>query len=222
MMPKTRIGKSAIVLLAVLVGVLVLAAIVLLARGDGNAPIEIVLPATGESTGGAGPSGANPAGVISAEPELKVYIAGAVRYPGVYRLQLGDRFEDALAAAGGATSEADLEAVNLARRVKDEAYYHVPRTGESPRSPVETASDATIVQDSRNAGSSPDSGLVDLNTASVDLLETLPGIGEVRAQAIVDDRELNGPFRSVEEVIRVQGIGDATYNNIRALVRVGP
>jgi competence protein ComEA len=219
-MPESRSGKLAIALVALLAGGLILAAVILLFRGDDNAPIRIVLP-TLEATG-TGQSDVKYTEITAAESELKVYIAGAVRYPGVYRLQPGDRLEDALAAAGGGAEEADLEAINLARRVEDEAYYHVPRLGETPRPPVAEAANPALGQGDSQENSTSSGGLVNLNTASADLLETLPGIGPVRAQAIVDDREQNGLFQSVEEVTRVPGIGSATYNAIHSLVTAGP
>ena len=219
-MPESRSGKLAIVLVALLAGGLILAAVVLLFRRDDNAPIRIMLP-TPEATG-TGQSDVKYTEITAAESELKVYIAGAVRYPGVYRLQPGDRLEDALAAAGGGDEEADLEAINLARRVEDEAYYHVPRLGETPRPPVEEAVNQVSGRGTSTENSASRMGLVNLNTASSDLLETLPGIGPVRAQAIVDDREQNGLFQSVEEVTRVPGIGSAIYNSIRPLVTAGP
>ena len=230
-MPESRSGKLALALVSLLAGGLILAAVVLLFRGDDNAPVRIVLPTpafagAGTEATGTGQAESNSAETPDVERELKVYIAGAVRYPGVYRLQPGDRLEDALAAAGGGTEEADLEAINLARRVDDEAYYHVPRLGETPRPPVAEAANPASGKGGPPTGSRESSpygeGLVNLNTAPRELLETLPGIGPVRAQAIIDDREQNGLFQSVEEVTRVPGIGSAIYNSIRPLVTAGP
>ena len=223
-MPESRSGKLALALVSLLAGGLILAAVVLLFRGDDNEPVRIVLP-TPEATG-TEQAEVKSAGAPDVEPELKVYIAGAVRYPGVYRLQPGDRLEDALAAAGGGTEEADLEAINLARRVEDEAYYNVPRLGETPRPPVAEAANPALGRGGSPTGSGESStsseGLVNLNTASRELLETLPGIGPARARAIIDDREQNGLFQSVEEVTRVPGIGSGIYNSIRPLVTAGP
>ena len=214
-------NRFVIAVLTVLAGALVLAAVVLLARSDENAPIQIVLP-TPEEPASPLIQGEIPLSAPgSRKTEFKVYISGAVRNPGVYTLQPGDRLGDALAAAGGAVDGADLEAVNLARRVQDEAYYHVPRVGETPRPAVETASAPPRPAASASSESAPDSALIDLNDAPLALLETLPGIGQVRAQAIVDYRERNGPLKSVEEITRVQGIGATTYEQIRDLVTVG-
>ncbi len=204
-----------IVVLSALAGALVLAAVLLLVRGDDNAPIQIILPTPDEAVGQP-PLGNSPA---ATEPELKVDVQGAVHNPGVYTLRPGDRVKDALEAAGGATSDADLEAVNRSRRVQDEEYYYIPRIGETPRSPVETASAPA----SPTVGVEPglNGGLIDLNTAPAELLETLPGIGGDRARAIVDFRGLNGDFQTVDGITRVTGIGSGTLEKIRNLVTVG-
>ena len=154
-------------------------------------------------------------------PELRVYINGAVGNPGVYQLQPGDRLADALKAAGGAAAGADLAAVNLAQRVQDEGYYYIPREGETPP-PVAASpnlSNSPLSSDFPGNSGAGD-GLIDLNTATLEALTTLPGIGPARAQAIVAYREQNGPFVSVEQVMEVSGIGPATYESIRDLVKV--
>ena len=204
-----------IVVLSALAGALVLAAVVLLARTDDNAPIRILLPTP--DGGGGQPRLSDNSGTTG--PELKVDVQGAVRNPGVYTLRPGDRVKDALEAAGGATSDADLEAVNRSRRVQDEAYYYIPRIGETPRSPVETAS--ATVPPAPGGGSGQNGGLIDLNTAPAELLETLPGIGGERAKAIVEYRDKNGPFQSVDEITKVTGIGSGILEKIRDLVTVG-
>ena len=142
-------------------------------------------------------------------PELKVYLRGAVGRPGIYVMEEGDRLADAIAEAQGVTEGAQLDCVNLAIRVKDEAQYHVPGTGEACQ-----AGDTT-------AQSSPEDGRLNINTASPKDLETLPGIGPVKARAIVNYRETAGPFRSTDEIMDVRGIGQATYEGIRDLVHMG-
>ncbi|MFQ5860100.1 MAG: helix-hairpin-helix domain-containing protein [Dehalococcoidia bacterium] len=138
-------------------------------------------------------------------PELKVYMTGAVVNPGVYTLQPSARLEDALEAAGGPTGDADLQRVNLAQQVRDEDAFHIPRVGE----PLPTSTPQG--QDGR----------VNLNTASQAELEQLPDIGPVKAQAIIEYRETNGPFRRVEDLLLVPGIGPATLQQLRELVTVG-
>ena len=211
----------AIAVLALLAVLLVAGAAVLLARGNGNAPIQ-VLSATHDAAGAGLPGlpGASPVSIPTrpllgrADVELQVYISGAVTNPGVYTLRAGARLVDALAAAGGATAEADLTAVNLARRVGDEGHYHIPRVGEAP--PAGSGGEDEPGGAPALAGNRP----INLNTASVDLLVTLPGIGQSKAKAIVDYRRRNGPFKSVDEIINVPGIGPSTYELIRLLVTV--
>lgn len=126
----------------------------------------------------------------------------------MYTVKDGDRLVDAISATGGATLDAQLSCVNLAIRVKDEAHYHLPGLDESCESASSPVADP--VSDDKT----------DLNTATVEQLKDLPGIGPVKAQSIVDHRNANGPFRSTEEVMNVSGIGTITYENIRDLVTV--
>ena len=142
--------------------------------------------------------------------------------PAVYTLQEGDRLEDAVDAAGGATMNADLSAVNLALRVADEGYYYIPKLGELPPPAAlpPFSPGGWEFSGGLPAGESS-AGLINLNTANLGSLITLPGIGGVRAQSIIDYREQNGPFKSVFDVTRVPGIGKTTYEKMRDLVTVG-
>ncbi|PKB72633.1 MAG: hypothetical protein BZY75_06005 [SAR202 cluster bacterium Io17-Chloro-G7] len=192
---------------------LILGAVVLFLRSDDNAPIQVLL-----STSTPTPNSLNASNrAATALPqEMKVYVTGAVVNPGVYALPPGDRVSDAITAAGGATIDAQKESVNLALRVQDEGHYHIPRLGES----LPSADATTGFQDNQTTGTVAlgiCDGLIDLNTASVELLETLPNIGQVRAAAVVSYREKNGGFHSVEEITNVSGIGPATYEAIREL-----
>ena len=140
--------------------------------------------------------------------DLKVYLSGAVVSPGVYTVKIGDRLEDVLAAAGGATDVAQMDCVNLAVRAQDEDHFHIPGSDEPCQSSASlVAGDA----DSK----------VNLNTASVEQLQALPGIGEVKAKAIADYRGKSGPLRSTEDVMEVRGIGLSIYEAIKDLVTVG-
>lgn len=181
------------------------------------------MPPSTMEAGNSGTPGDNPTSSgFQALDALKVYVGGAVVSPDVYTLQEGDRLEDAVDAAGGATSGADLSAVNLARQVADERYYYIPELGELPppaASPPIRA-DGSEFSDGLPAGE-PAAGLIDLNTALLSTLATLPGVGDTRAQSIIDYREQNGPFKSVSDIVLVHGIGKATYENIRELVTVG-
>ena len=183
--------------------------------------MRIILPTPQDSAGGNAPAGTKSPQTTEAEPDLQVYVSGAVRRPGVYTLKPGDRLIDAVEAAGGETPEADLEAVNLALRVQDEAQYKIPRIGDTPDPESNVVSTPAASQNPLSDKGQSSGGLIDLNTASAELLESLPGIGPVRAGDIVADRELNGPFLTIEQITRVQGIGPAIFDDIRELVTVG-
>jgi competence protein ComEA len=151
-------------------------------------------------------SGLTAVGSPTAEvPMILVDVAGWVRHPGVYEFHEGDRVIDAIEAAGGARSGAALESLNLAAPLADGTQVLVPR-----KAPGGTASSST----------SDGTGKVNINTASAAELEALPGIGEVIAQRIIDYRTENGPFTSVDQLLDVSGIGDATLAEIRDLVTV--
>ena len=174
---------------------LLIAAVLLLTRSDDAAPVAIVAP---DATPAAGKAGA----------EIKVQVSGEVMFPGVYAMNSGDRVIDAIAAAGGIGPNADLSGLNLSRRVQDEARYHVPATGEStPFVPAAAADEGG-------------DGLVNLNSATMRELETLPGIGPSLAGAIIAYREDNGPFAAIDDVENVPGIGPKTLEAIRDLVTV--
>ena len=167
-----------------------------------NPPVKIVLPEQ-----------------EPAAAEVKVYVTGAVNAPGVYTLFEGARLADAIEAAGGGTDRADVQAVNLALRVKDEDYWHIPEIRRS----AATSEDVSSVGVSPAAQSAPaphssPAGKLDINSAQVDALMSLPGIGEVRAHAIVRHREQNGDYASVDDLLGVPGIGPATLEAVRDLV----
>jgi competence protein ComEA len=138
---------------------------------------------------------------------LFVDVVGAVRRPGLYRLRDGARVADAVARAGGTTGKAQIELLNLAARVADGEQVVVPRRGAGGSAPVAAAS-----------GGAVPSGPVHLNSATIDELDALPGVGPVTAQKIVDYRQQHGGFRSVDELDAVPGIGPARLENLRELV----
>lgn len=144
-----------------------------------------------------------PTSTAATSTELKVYVSGAVAHPGVYTLRPGDRVEDAIDAAGGPTKDADLTKINLAAKVKDEQQIHVPQPGES------------LPQESSGQPSK-----ININTASAELLDTLPGIGETKAQAVVNYRQEHGDFKRIEDLMEVAGIGSSTYENLKHLITV--
>ncbi len=160
-------------------------------------------------------------GLPTAAGVLLVHVVGQVRHPGVVRLPPGARVLDAVKAAGGATSSADLTHLNLARVVADGEQIVVPKPGESltGRLPgVGGAGSGSTGQGSTGGGSV--GGLIDLNTADAAALDTLPGVGPVLAQRILDWRTQHGRFTSVTELGEVTGIGDKILAQISPKVTV--
>jgi competence protein ComEA len=141
---------------------------------------------------------------------ILVDVAGWVRRPGVYEFHDGDRVIDAIDAAGGARRGAVLDALNLAAPLADGTQILVPRREASAGSATSAPSVDGGVTSSK----------VNINSASAEELEALPGIGEVIAQEILDYRTANGPFASVDDLLDVSGIGEVTLENIRDLVTV--
>lgn len=136
---------------------------------------------------------------------IRVSVSGAVASPGVVDMPLGARLQDVVDAAGGFTDDADTDVLNLAGRVGDGEQVDIPAIGASPTAPAETPSTG---------------GPIDLNTASIADLDQLPGIGEVLAGRIVEYREANGPFTSVDQLSNVDGISPRLVDEIRPFVTV--
>lgn len=143
------------------------------------------------------------------QPTVQVHIGGAVARPGRYTLPVGARLGDALDAAGGPLEGANLNSLNLARPLAD---------GEKITVPLVVQREEAHGQET--TASLQSSGLLDLNTADIRTLETLPGIGPVLAQRIVDYRMRYGPFTRVEDLLQVPGIGQKTLERIRPFVMV--
>ncbi len=153
--------------------------------------------------------------------EIAVHVAGAVRQSGVYRLSLGSRVDDAIRLAGGARENADLDALNLAEPISDGQKIYVPRKGETPPTPaIAHKPDAPRTPRAETPQSTAPRFPIDLNTATAEQLEAIPGIGPVLAQRIVDYRRAHGRFHSVEELLEVSGIGPKRLENMRPYVIV--
>jgi competence protein ComEA len=186
---------------ALLAGALLLAVLLLgsrlLSRGGSAAPPPSLLPPPAVST-------------TTVPARVVVHVVGAVRRPGLYRLAQGDRVADAVGRAGGATRKADLSLVNLAALVSDGEQVVVPRRG---------AVVAGAGASGAGAGASGvPTGPVHLNSATIEQLDALPGVGPVTAQKIVDYRQKHGAFSSVDELDAISGIGPARLEQLRDLV----
>ncbi|MBT2677424.1 helix-hairpin-helix domain-containing protein [Bacillus sp. ISL-35] len=136
-------------------------------------------------------------------------IKGAVTHPGVYEVKEGGRVIDLIEMAGGLENEADAAAINFAMYVQDEMSIYVPRIGEEAPSslPVQNAGEGT-------------KGKLDLNSAQSADLQTLPGIGPAKAEAIIEYRETSGPFKTIEDLKEISGIGEKTFEKLKDLISV--
>lgn len=183
------------------------------AQGPPAGLVSRTVPAAFASSGGPG--------MPTAASVLLVHVVGQVRHPGVVRLPAGARVLDAVRAAGGAKPTADLEHLNLARLVADGEQIVVPKPGESAFPGGASGAGGTGAGSS-GSGSAAGSvgGLIDLNTADASALDSLPGVGPVLAQRILDWRTQHGRFSSVDELGEVSGIGDKILAQISPKVRV--
>ena len=139
------------------------------------------------------------------ETVIFVDIKGAVKNPGVYRMKVGDRVKDALEAAGGLTEEADSQKVNLAKRLEDQMVIVVPKVGEEAE---EISAGVTSKEEAKE-------GKVNINTATVEELKTLKGVGEKKAEAIIEYRKKNGSFQTKEDLMKVRGIGKKLFESFQ-------
>ena len=133
--------------------------------------------------------------IFPPSPEIYVYVEGEVVNPGVYMLEQGDKVADAVEAAGGFTADADRRTVNLAAGLRDGEQVHIYKIGDVPQK-------------------------VNINIAEAWLLESLPGIGETLAQRIINYRAANGGFQQVEDLLKVDGIGPAVFEQIKDRITV--
>jgi competence protein ComEA len=142
----------------------------------------------------------------TAQPSLVVHVVGAVRRPGLYRLPAGSRVADAVARAGGATRKADTALVNLAAPLADGVQIAVPRRGDPAGGAAGGAGGGAA-------------GPVHLNSASAADLDSLPGVGPVTAQKIIDYRQQHGPFTALDDLDAIPGIGPARIEQLRGLAQ---
>lgn len=172
-------------------------------------PLPGAFDGVAESEAGGEPAGTAPQSESGTQQEgsvIYVHVCGAVNAPGVVLLPEGSRGQAALEAAGGFSQDAAEDAVNLAQPLTDGMQLYFPTREEA---------DAL-----RESGAEAESGLVNINTAGVELLCTLPGIGEARAKAIVAYREESGGFQTPEDIMQVSGIKDSAYEKIKDLIIV--
>lgn len=140
----------------------------------------------------------------SVHEEIYVYVCGCVNNPGVVSLKVDSRIYEVIELAGGFSTDADINAINQAEFVKDGQKIYIPAIGESMN----------------YAEGTETSGLVNINTAGISELTTLPGIGESRAQSIIDYRNINGPFSDISEIMNISGIKQSAFDKIKSYITV--
>ncbi|MGG5358351.1 MULTISPECIES: helix-hairpin-helix domain-containing protein [unclassified Enterococcus] len=151
---------------------------------------------------------------LDSSPILYVDIKGSVQQPGIYQVEEGDRLYDVIQQAGGLIEGADEQQVNLAARVADQQMIYIPQIGEEiPMQMIETVMPQLSAEETAD-------GKININTADVNELRGLSGIGEKRAQDIIAYREENGSFQTIEELQEVSGIGEKTVENLRSSVTI--
>ncbi len=190
---------------------------VVLERGSADAAGDAKASQTdGDDADGRADEGSDGGGSADAgrEEPIVVDVAGAVATPGVFELPDGSRVQDAIAAAGGLAADADPSSVNRAAPVADGQQVYIPRAGETPAAAQGTGSAPA------GGAEAAASGLVNINSATAEELDALPGVGPSTAQAIIEDREANGPFAAVEDLMRVSGIGEKKFEKLKASICV--
>ena len=211
------LDRNRTVIFAVLVLVTAAGAAIFYVRRPAGEPIEIL---QAEATFTPPPS-PTPQPTSTPAP-IRIYITGEISKSDVYFLPPGSIIKDAIAAAGGLTLHADAERINQALELRDQQQIHIPRLGEEdPPPPVQggQAGPNDTVLNSNGSGSGSDTKL-NLNTASLEQLDALPGIGPAIGQRVIDHRENVGAFSSIEEITQVSGIGDSTFAKIKDLITV--
>lgn len=206
---------AACVVLVVLLGWRVL-------RSDGEASTAPAERRGGVTTTTGASEGPSVSVAPARDGNATVHVVGAVRRPGVYRLRLGQRVEDAIQRAGGAADAGDLQAINLAAKIADGQQVVVPRraaTGGSGGAAGSGGSDGAGAEGGAAAGAAP-SGPINLNSATLEQLDTLDGVGPATAQKILEYRTQHGGFSSVEDLAQIPGIGPKKLEALKAQVTV--
>lgn len=172
----------------------------------------------------------NKIGLLVNTKKLVVHVIGEVKNPGVVKLEDGARIIDAIEAAGGKTEDADLSKVNLAYVIEDGIQIYIPRIGENKKENEDGNEKGQETYIRENAGdgviteslvqSEEKEVKVNINTATLEKLQTLPGIGEATAKKIIQYREENGKYETIEDLKKVNGIGESKYNNLKDNITV--
>ena len=217
---RIRSGEESVAFGAIVVVVAVAAGLVWLWAGARSGGVPAASAAPGSSSPGGPPSAptAHLSGPTTTTAPLAVHVAGAVARPGLYHLPPGSRVADALGRAGGKLPAADVDRLNLAAKLVDGQKIMVLRRGQPV--PVDVGAVTGQGGGGLGAGEATATAPVDLNTADLASLDSLPGVGPATARAILEERARRGGFRSTRDLLRVPGIGEGRFARLKDLVRV--
>lgn len=156
----------------------------------------------------------------SLNDKVTIYISGEVKNPGVVELKYDDRLGDGVDLCGGLTKDANLNGINLAMKIKDEGHYIIPKVGEETKDTVVNDNEYRNENNTLNEPESNNDNKININTADLSELDSLPGFGQVTAQKIIEYRQEHTKFNSIEELMNIKGIGEKKFNNVKDYIYV--
>lgn len=156
----------------------------------------------------------------SSNNKVTIYISGEVKNPGVVELKYDARLADGVDLCGGLTEDANLNGINLAMKIKDEGHYIIPKVGEETKDTVVNDNEYRNENNTLNEPESNNDNKININTADLSELDSLPGFGQVTAQKIIEYRQEHTKFNSIEELMNIKGIGEKKFNNVKDYIYV--
>ena len=156
----------------------------------------------------------------SSNNKVTIYISGEVKNPGVVELKYDARLADGVDLCGGLTKDANLNGINLAMKIKDEGHYIIPKVGEETADTVTNDNEYRNENNTLNEPESNNDNKININTADLSELDSLPGFGQVTAQKIIEYRQEHTKFNSIEELMNIKGIGEKKFDNVKDYIYV--